>query len=136
MRDRGTVILLDMQNEFAIEAVNVEAKLALFSEQFQPKIVGQVNDMQVKLVKLKGEFVWHHHEEEDELFLVIAGELTMQLRDKPDVVVRPGEFIIVPRRVEHRPRATVETQILLLEPATTVNTGSAGGDRTAQPEWI
>jgi mannose-6-phosphate isomerase-like protein (cupin superfamily) len=136
MRDRETVILLNMQNEFAIEAVNIEAKLTLFSEQFQPKIVGQVNDMHVMLVKVQGEFIWHHHEKEDELFLVIAGELTMQLRDKPDVVVRPGEFIVVPRGVEHRPCATVETHIMLLEPATTVNTGNAGGDLTAQPEWI
>ena len=131
----GTIILLNMPNEF-VDPVNIEAKLGLFSKQFRPKIVGQVNGMHVKLVKLQGEFIWHHHEEEDEPFLVIAGELTMQLRDRRDVVVRPGEFIVVPRGVEHRPRATIETHVLLLEPATTVSTGNAGGDRTAQPEWI
>jgi mannose-6-phosphate isomerase-like protein (cupin superfamily) len=89
----------------------------------------------VKLVKLKGEFVWHAHDIEDELFLVVAGTLRMQFRDR-EVLVAPGEFIIVPHGTEHRPVADDEVHLLLLEPATTVNTGTAGGSRTRAVEWI
>jgi mannose-6-phosphate isomerase-like protein (cupin superfamily) len=119
-----------------VQVVNLAEKLTRFSEHWSPKIVGQVNDMHVKVVKLSGEFVWHHHDAEDELFLVVRGRLRMQLRDG-DREVGPGEFIIVPRGVEHCPLAlTDEVHVVLLEPVGTVNTGSAGGERTAEPETI
>ncbi|MYS20984.1 Mannose-6-phosphate isomerase, cupin superfamily [Streptomyces sp. DvalAA-14] len=113
-------------------AVNIGAKLALFAEQWSPHRIAGINDYDVKIAKVQGEFVWHTHEETDELFLVISGLLTIQLRDG-DVTVRPGEIYVVPRGVEHCPRAEEETAILLLEPAGTVNTGSAGGPRTREP---
>jgi mannose-6-phosphate isomerase-like protein (cupin superfamily) len=97
--------------------------------------VGAVNDFLVKLVKLKGGFVWHAHEVEDELFLVLKGKLRMQFRDG-EVTIESGEFIIVPRRTEHRPVADEEVQVLLFEPGSTVNTGTAGGPRTREVEWI
>jgi mannose-6-phosphate isomerase-like protein (cupin superfamily) len=111
------------------------AKLAQFQELWSPKAVGQVNDFHVKLVKLKGEFVWHSHEVEDELFLVLHGTLRMQFRDR-EVVVEQGEFIIVPHQTEHRPVADAEVHVLLLEPMSTVNTGTAGGERTREVELI
>ncbi|HEV8674237.1 MAG TPA: cupin domain-containing protein [Methylomirabilota bacterium] len=113
-----------------MDVVNLAEKLGRFAEYWSPKIVGEVNDMHVKLVKLKGEFVWHHHATEDELFLVVHGRLCMQLRDG-DRDVAPGEFIIVPRGVEHCPLAlTDEVHVLLLEPKTTVNTGNVVSERT------
>jgi mannose-6-phosphate isomerase-like protein (cupin superfamily) len=113
-----------------MDVVNLAEKLGRFAEYWSPKIVGEVNDMHVKLVKLKGEFVWHHHATEDELFLVVHGRLCMQLRDG-DRDVEPGEFIIVPRGVEHCPLAlTDEVHVLLLEPKTTVNTGNVVSERT------
>jgi mannose-6-phosphate isomerase-like protein (cupin superfamily) len=112
-----------------MEAVNLEHKLQLFSDHWSPKIVGELNDAYVKLVKLQGEFVWHHHELEDELFLVVDGVLTMQFRDR-SVVVHPGEFIIVPRGVEHCPMAESECHVMLLEPKTTLNTGNVENERT------
>ena len=119
-----------------MEKVNLEQKFGLFSETWQPRIVGELNGQHVKLVKLQGEFVWHHHEQEDELFLVVAGRMTIQFRDR-EVALQAGEFLIVPRGVEHRPLAEELCQVLLLEPATTVNTGSAPGVRTVDnPEWI
>jgi len=119
-----------------VQVVNLADKLTRFSEHWSPRIVGRVNDMHVKVVKLSGEFVWHHHDTEDELFLVVSGRLRMQLRDG-DREVGPGEFIIVPRGVEHCPLAlTDEVHVVLLEPVGTVNTGSAGGERTAEPETI
>ena len=119
-----------------MEKVNLEQKFGLFSETWQPRIVGELNGQHVKLVKLQGEFVWHHHEQEDELFLVVAGHMTIQFRDR-EVALQAGEFLIVPRGVEHRPLAEELCQVLLLEPATTVNTGSAPGVRTVDnPEWI
>jgi mannose-6-phosphate isomerase-like protein (cupin superfamily) len=117
------------------DKVNLAEKLALFSDLWSPKAVGQVNDFHVKLVKVKGEFVWHRHEVEDELFLVLQGRLRMQFRDR-EVVVEPGELIVVPHGTEHRPAADDEAHVLLLEPASTVNTGSAGGERTREVEWI
>ncbi len=113
----------------AVETVNLEAKFAKFQDLWSPKIVGQVNDFHVKLVKLKGEFVWHHHENEDELFLVLKGRMTVQL-PQGDVQVGEGEFVVVPRGMEHRPVAKEETQVLLLEPASTVNTGNVQNART------
>jgi mannose-6-phosphate isomerase-like protein (cupin superfamily) len=117
------------------DKVNLAEKLALFHDRWSPKAVGAVNDFLVKLVKLEGEFVWHAHEVEDELFLVLNGRLRMQFRDR-DVLVGPGEFIIVPHGTEHRPVAVEEVHVLLLEPASTVNTGTAGGARTKNVEWI
>jgi len=113
----------------AIDKVNLAEKFARFSEHWKPKIVGEVNDFQVKLVKVKGEFVWHHHEREDELFLVVKGTLRMKLRDR-EVRVGEGEFIVIPRGVEHLPVADEEVHLVLLEPATTLNTGNVRSDRT------
>jgi mannose-6-phosphate isomerase-like protein (cupin superfamily) len=109
--------------------VNLAEKFALFAEHRSPKVVGDLNGQQVKLVKFLGPFVWHHHEHEDELFLVVRGSFRMEFRDR-SVELHAGEFLIVPRGVEHRPVADAEVEILLFEPASTVNTGSAGGDRT------
>ena len=119
----------------SIEKVNLRDKLALITEHWSPKAVGAVNDFHVKLVKLRGEFVWHSHEVEDELFLVLQGRLRMQFRDR-EVVVEPGEFIVVPHGTEHRPVGDEEVHVLLLEPKTTSNTGTAGGERTRAVEWI
>ena len=119
-----------------IEKVNLAAKLAGFSDVYQPKIVAEVNDSYVKLVKIKGEFVWHHHDNEDELFLVLAGQLTIHLLDR-DVVLDPGEFFVVPRGVEHKPEAEEEAHVLLLEPKSTLNTGNVVNERTVPvPERI
>jgi mannose-6-phosphate isomerase-like protein (cupin superfamily) len=122
-----------------LHKVNLAEKFARFDETWSPKIVGQLNDFHVKLVKLDGEFVWHHHDTEDELFLVIDGELTMHYRDDANErceVFGPNEFLIVPHGVEHKPVAAPGTKLLLLEPKTTVNTGNAGGERTVEPAWI
>ena len=118
-----------------MQKVNLSEKLALFTDFWSPKAVGAVNDLHVKLVKLKGEFIWHAHEVEDELFLVLQGKLRMQFRDR-EVVVEPGELIVVPHGIEHRPVADAEVHVLLLEPKSTVNTGTAGGDRTREVEWV
>lgn len=113
-----------------MDVVNLGEKFSRFADYWSPKVVGEVNDMHVKLVKLRGEFVWHHHETEDELFLVVSGRLRMQLRDG-DRDVGPGELIIVPRGTEHCPLAlTDEVQVLLLEPTTTLNTGDVRNERT------
>ena len=119
-----------------MKKINLEQKFALISKHWDPKIVGQLNDQQVKLVKFSGSFVWHKHEAEDELFLVIRGEFEMQFRDR-SIPLKAGEFIIVPRGVEHRPSASKEVQVLLFEPATTVNTGDKITGRTvSDPERI
>jgi mannose-6-phosphate isomerase-like protein (cupin superfamily) len=109
--------------------VNLAEKFALFSEPWRPKVVGELNGQHVKVVKLLGEFVWHHHADEDELFLVVKGRLRMQFRGG-DVAVNPGEFIVVPRGVEHRPVADEEVHVVLFEPASTVNTGNVTNERT------
>jgi mannose-6-phosphate isomerase-like protein (cupin superfamily) len=113
----------------SIEKVNIQDKLKLFSDHWSPKILGELNGQQVKAAKLLGEFAWHHHEDEDELFLVIKGELKMAFRDKT-VTVNAGEFIIVPKKTEHKPIADKEVEILLFEPAGTVNTGNVVNERT------
>ncbi len=119
-----------------IAKVNVQEKFRGFSKHWDPKIVGALNGQHVKLVKFKGAFVWHHHETEDELFFVIQGAFEMHFRDRW-VTLREGEFIIVPRGVEHKPEAEEEVHVLLFEPASTVNTGSASGSMTVEsPEWI
>jgi len=119
----------------SVEVVNLAERLGSIAERWSPKIVGQVNDVHVKLVKLEGEFVWHAHEAEDEMFLVLSGRLRMRFRDR-ELIAGPGEFLIVPRGVEHCPVADEEVHVLLVEPATTVNTGSAGGERTREAEWL
>lgn len=112
------------------QTVNLEEKFGLFAEAWSPKVVGELNGQQVKLAKFRDEFVWHAHEHEDELFLVVRGTMRMGFRDR-EVRVREGEFLIVPRGVEHCPAAEGdETWVMLLEPASTVNTGTAGGERT------
>ena len=112
-----------------MEKVSLADKLAQFSDHWNPRIVGELNGQHVKLVKFRGEFVWHHHEHEDELFLVIAGRFRMDFRDR-EVWLGPGEFLIVPRGVEHRPFAEDEVSVLLFEPASTVNTGDVLDART------
>ena len=118
-----------MKDPTAIERVSLVEKLASFEDYWSPKIVGEVNESFVKLVKLKGEFVWHHHEAEDELFLVVKGSLLIRLRDR-DVRVEEGEFVIIPRGVEHLPVADEEVHVLLLEPKSTLNTGNVASERT------
>ncbi len=112
-----------------MEKINLAEKLARVSDYWSPKIVGELNDSYVKAVKCKGEFLWHHHENEDELFLVVRGRLTMRLRDRA-VEVNAGEFIIIPRGVEHLPVAEEETHVILLEPKSTLNTGNVRNERT------
>ena len=112
-----------------IRVVNIAEKLNQFQEHWQPKIVGELNDSLVKLVKFQGEFVWHHHDEEDEMFLVVKGSLRMRLRGG-DLMVRPGEFIVIPRGVEHLPVADEETHVMLFEPKSTLNTGNVKNERT------
>lgn len=112
-----------------MEKVNLAQKFALFDEQWSPKIVGELNGQHVKLVKFQGTFVWHHHEAEDELFLVVKGRFCMELRDQT-IWLEEGEFLVVPRGVEHRPVAEGEVQVLLFEPASTLNTGNAQDERT------
>lgn len=119
----------------SVVPVNLADKLSQFSELWSQKKVAVLNDYEVKLAKLKGEFVWHTHEDTDELFLVISGRLTIQLRDA-DVVLEPGELFVVPRGVEHCPVADEETAILLFEPAGTINTGDAGGPMTKAAEIL
>lgn len=115
---------------------NLTQAFSRFSEYWSPKIAGEINDCYVKLVKLKGEFVWHHHEREDELFLVVKGTLRMMFRDREELV-QAGEFIIVPRGVEHKPVAEEETHVMLLEPKSTLNTGNVRNDRTVSDlDWV
>ena len=111
--------------------VNLAEKLSLFDDHWSPKVVGELNDSHVKLVKVQGEFVWHHHNAEDELFLVLKGRLVIRLEDG-EVVLDPGEFVVVPRGVEHMPVAEAEVHLLLLEPKTTLNTGNVRSERTVE----
>lgn len=117
-----------------MEKINLQQKFARFSEHWNPKMVGELNNFAVKIVKAQGEFVWHHHDVEDELFLVVKGRLLMQVRETPesqrDIWVEEGELIIIPHGVEHRPVAEEETHLMLLEPTTTVNTGNVASERT------
>lgn len=116
-----------LKNE--VEKVNIQQKFSLFSEHWSPKIVGELNGQHVKLVKFKGEFVWHKHDHEDELFYVVKGSFNMEYRDKT-IPVNENEFLIVPKGVEHRPVAKEEVSVMLFEPATTLNTGDAVSDLT------
>ena len=112
-----------------MDKVNLEEKFSRFDGYWQPKIVGELNGQYVKLVKLKGEFVWHQHETEDELFMVIKGQLLIRLRDR-DIYLNPGEFFIIPRGVEHLPVAEGEVQVMLFEPQSVINTGNVRNERT------
>ena len=115
----------------SMDKVNLLQKFSLFSDQWKPKIVGDVNDHQIKVVKLRGDFVWHSHEREDELFLVVRGRMRMGLRTG-DVEVGEGELIIVPRGTEHRPSANEECWVVLMEPRSTLNTGDIRNERTVE----
>jgi len=112
-----------------MKKVNIDEKLKVFSDYWNPRVIGELNGQFVKAVKLKGEFVWHHHDVEDELFLIIKGTLRMEFRDRVEEV-NAGEFIIVPHGVEHRPVATEEVHLLLFEPASTLNTGNVENEKT------
>ena len=118
-----------------MEPANHDAMLARFAEHWSPKRIAQVNNYDVRIVKVQGEFTWHKHKDTDEFFLVLGGQLTIQLRDR-DVVLGPRELFVVPRGVEHCPRADAETALLLFEPGNVVNTGDAGGELTAEVEQL
>jgi mannose-6-phosphate isomerase-like protein (cupin superfamily) len=119
-----------------LTAINLREKLGHFNEHWQPKVIAEMNDYQFKLVKLQGEFVWHHHEETDETFLVIEGELRIEFREGV-VVLGPGEMFVVPKGVEHKPVAEDEVKMMLIEPRGVRNTGNESGERTAQNDvWI
>jgi mannose-6-phosphate isomerase-like protein (cupin superfamily) len=119
-----------------VEKVTLANKFDRIHDFYQPKIAAELNDAYLKLVKIKGEFVWHQHETEDELFWVVSGRLLIKLRDG-DLWLGPGEFAVIPRGVEHCPFAEEEAQVVLLEPKTTLNTGDVQNERTvAQPEWV
>ena len=118
-----------------MQIINISQKFDLFKEHWSPRIVGELNNSHVKLVKLKGEFVWHQHENEDELFLVIKGKLLIKLRDR-DLWLNEGEFVIIPKSVEHCPVAEDEVHVLLLEPKSTLNTGDQQNEKTMEAQWI
>lgn len=119
-----------------MEKVNVAQKFSLFEEQWSPKIIGELNDSYVKIAKLQGEFLWHLHEAEDELFYVVKGRLVIKLRDR-DITIEEGEFFIVPRGVEHMPVAKEEAQVMMIESKTTLNTGNVTNDKTVEElEWV
>ncbi len=119
-----------------MQKINVKGKFDLFNEHWSPKIVAELNGQHVKLAKIEGPFVWHSHEDEDELFFIFKGRLKMELRDG-DVILEEGDMLVVPRGVEHRPVAEEEVWMMMFEPASTVNTGTAGGERTVdEPEGI
>ena len=119
-----------------MDKINLAEKLGKFSAHWSPKIIAELNGQHVKLVKFAGPFVWHQHEHEDELFLVLRGNFRMEFRDRTVELVE-GDMLVVPRGVEHRPVSAEEVTVMLFEPASTVNTGSAGGDKTvAKPDWI
>ncbi len=118
-----------------MDIINLTNALSKIPDYWHPRIAGELNDSYVKLVKLKGEFIWHQHEQEDELFLVIAGTLTIKTR-QGDLILHPGEFIVIPRGVEHCPVAEEEVQVLLLEPKSTVNTGDVQNERTRDADWL
>ena len=123
------------QHLFAMEKVNLAQKFSTFSDYYSPRIAGEINDTHVKLAKLKGEFIWHHHKVEDELFLVVKGTLRMMLKEdgrEREVRIGEGEFLIVPHGVEHKPVADEEVHLILLEPKTTLNTGNVRNERTLE----
>jgi len=123
-------------NSMSYQAVNFARKFGLFDEQWQPKVIAEMNDYQFKLVKLQGDFVWHHHKDTDETFIVVEGDLRIDFRDGAVHVLR-GEMFVVPKGIEHKPYAEQEVKLLLIEPRGVLNTGHEGGARTAENEvWI
>ena len=117
-------------------AINLREKFGLFEEQWKPKVIAEMNDYQFKLVKLQGDFVWHQHAETDETFFVVEGELRIDFRDGA-MTIGPGEMFVVPKGVEHKPFAASEVKLMLIEPKGVVNTGDAGGERTAKNDvWV
>ena len=118
-----------------MKKVNLAQKFSLFHNYWSPRIAGELNDSYVKLVKLKGEFVWHHHETEDELFLMVKGRLLIKFRDR-DLWLNEGEFAIIPKGVEHMPVAAEEVHVVLIEPKTTINTGNVQNERTVGEQWV
>jgi mannose-6-phosphate isomerase-like protein (cupin superfamily) len=127
-----------MEATVSIKAFSLMSKFEKFTEQWQPKIIGEFNDSHVKIAKLEGEFIWHHHDNEDELFYVVKGQLTIELKDSEPLILKAGEMTIVPRHTEHKTVAKEETWIMMIEPKTTVNTGNVtDSDKTVvEPEWI
>jgi len=119
----------------APRVIKLDEKFGLFKEHWKPKIIAELNGSYVKAVKVKGEFIWHHHDTEDELFLVTKGRLTIKLKDR-DLQLREGELVVIPRGMEHKPVANEEVELLLLEPKTTLNTGNVRNERTKKAEWI
>jgi mannose-6-phosphate isomerase-like protein (cupin superfamily) len=118
-----------------MDVINIADKFVLFDDYWKPRIAGEMNESYIKLAKLKGEFVWHHHDVEDEMFLVVRGRLIIKLRDR-DLQIEEGEFVIIPKGVEHCPVAEEEVHVLLLEPKTTSNTGNVTNEKTTAAEWI
>ena len=118
-----------------MEKINIQEKFALFTERWSPRIIARVGDVHVKLVRIQGAFEWHSHEDEDEMFLVIEGRMTLRFRDR-DVELGPGECLVVPRGVEHMPVAGEEAKIMMIEPAGTVNTGGNVSERTVEARWV
>jgi mannose-6-phosphate isomerase-like protein (cupin superfamily) len=126
---------LRLRYTFPMRTINIAQKLSLFSDHFSPKIVGQVNDLHVKITKMKGEFMWHHHDREDEMFLIVKGTLHMKIREngaEREELIHPGEFIIIPHGVEHFPFADEEVHMMLIEPKETLNTGNLRNERTLE----
>jgi mannose-6-phosphate isomerase-like protein (cupin superfamily) len=116
--------------------INVEQKLSLFSDHWNPRIIAELNGQHIKLAKIKGEFVWHSHENEDELFMVLKGDLTIEFRDKR-IQLSPGEIVVIPKGIEHKPVTQGEVEIMLFEPVNTVNTGATGGElKREKLDWI
>ena len=120
-----------MKGFFLMQKVNLAEAFGLFEEQWSPKIIGEVNDVYIKLVKFQGEFIWHHHDGEDELFYVLKGNMTMKLKSR-DIAVGEGECIIIPRKVAHKPVADEEVSLMLIEPKTTLNTGNVVSEKTVK----
>lgn len=125
-----------MKGEKVLDKINVSEKLSRFNDLWSPKIVSELNDSFVKLVKLEGEFVWHKHDQEDEMFFVIEGQLVIKFRDK-DIVLNPNEFIVIPKGVEHKPVADNQVMVMLIESKSTINTGDKTNDKTVlEMDWI
>jgi len=118
-----------------METINIAQKFSLFNEHWSPRIVGELNDSYIKFAKLLGEFVWHQHEHEDEMFLVVKGKLLIKLRDR-DLTINEGEFAVIPKGMEHCPIAKEEVHVILLEPKSTINTGDQKNERTVEAQWI
>jgi len=124
-----------MSEKAAVEKVNLAQKFSQFNEYYSPKIAGEINETYLKLAKLKGEFVWHHHEEEDELFLIVKGTLRMMVFEdghEREIRLGPGEFVVIPRGMEHKPVADEEVHLVLLEPKSTLNTGNVRNEKTVE----